>query len=193
MFFNIRKERRRTGKIDKLPVALKDSVDNLLLAGAPYREIVQFLRENDVELSQQAVSNYARRFLATTQQLRMAHENYRFLSEEIERNPDLDTTEGIVRIVSNALLMQLANATPEDWDGLDMRTLLREATALVKVTAHKRRSDALNESDSEKAAKRVTVDLFHAISQSDPVLFEKMRMEVEKQAALLEEKEKNKR
>ena len=87
MFFNIRKERRRTGKIDKLPVALKDSVDNLLLAGAPYREIVQFLRENDVELSQQAVSNYARRFLATTQQLRMAHENYRFLSEEIERNP----------------------------------------------------------------------------------------------------------
>ena len=193
MFFNIRKERRRTGKIDKLPVALKDSVYNLLLAGAPYREIVQFLRENDVELSQQAVSNYARRFLATTQQLRMAHENYRFLSEEIERTPDMDTTEGIVRIVSNALLMQLANATPEDWDGLDMKTLLREATALVKVTAHKRRSDALNESDSEKAAKRVTVDLFHTISKSDPVLYERMCAEVKKQAALLEEKERSNR
>lgn len=193
MFFNIRKERRRTGKIDKLPVALKDSVDNLLLAGAPYREIVQFLRENDVELSQQAVSNYARRFLATTQQLRMAHENYRFLSEEIERAPDMDTTEGIVRIVSNALLMQLANATPEDWDGLDMKTLLREANALIKVTAHKRRSDALNESDSEKAAKRVTVDLFHAISKSDPVLYERMCAEVKKQAALLEEKERSNR
>lgn len=74
-----------------------------------------------------------------------------------------------------------------------MKTLLREATALVKVTAHKRCSDALNESDSEKAAKRVTVDIFHTISQSDPVLYERMCTEVKKQAALLEEKERSNR
>lgn len=46
--------RRRNGKIARLPVALRDSVDKMLLAGATYREIVQFLRENDVELSRQA-------------------------------------------------------------------------------------------------------------------------------------------
>ena len=77
--------RRRNGKIARLPVALRDSVDKMLLAGATYREIVQFLRENDVELSRQAVCNYARQFLCTTQQLRMAQENYKLLLDEIQR------------------------------------------------------------------------------------------------------------
>lgn len=64
--------RRRNGKIARLPVVLRDSVDKMLLAGVSYREIVQFLRENDVELSKQAVCNHARQFLCTTQQLRIA-------------------------------------------------------------------------------------------------------------------------
>ena len=51
MMFKQFDRRRRNGKIARLPVALRDSVDKMLLAGATYREIVQFLRENDVELS----------------------------------------------------------------------------------------------------------------------------------------------
>ena len=61
MMFKQFDRRRRNGKIARLPVALRDSVDKMLLAGATYREIVQFLRENDVELSRQAVCNYAPR------------------------------------------------------------------------------------------------------------------------------------
>ena len=82
MMFKQFDRRRRNGKIARLPVALRDSVDKMLLAGATYREIVQFLRENDVELSRQAVCNYARQFLCTTQQLRMAQENYKLLLED---------------------------------------------------------------------------------------------------------------
>lgn len=129
--------RRRNGKIARLPVALRDSVDKMLLAGATYREIVQFLRENDVELSRQAVCNYARQFLCTTQQLRMAQENYKLLLDEIQRTPEMDTSEAIIRVVSNAILNTLASASPEEWKDIKMGTLLREANSLIKVTAHK--------------------------------------------------------
>ena len=91
MMFKQFDRRRRNGKIARLPVALRDSVDKMLLAGATYREIVQFLRENDVELSRQAVCNYARQFLCTTQQLRMAQENYKLLLDEMRRTPEMDT------------------------------------------------------------------------------------------------------
>ena len=123
MMFKQFDRRRRNGKIARLPVALRDSVDKMLLAGATYREIVQFLRENDVELSRQAVCNYARQFLCTTQQLRMAQENYKLLLDEMRRTPEMDTSEAIIRVVSNAILNTLASASPEEWKDIKMGTL----------------------------------------------------------------------
>ncbi len=166
--------RRRNGKIAWLPVALRDSVDKLLLAGAPYREIVQFLRENDVELSRQAVCNYARQFLCTTQQLRMAQENYKLLLDEMERTPEMDTSEAIIRVVSNAMLNMLANATPEEWKDIKMGTLLREANSLIKVTAYKNRTDLKNKDDAKAAADELKAEFFSALGSSDPALYEKL-------------------
>ena len=60
-----RNNRRACGKIDKLPSDLKDTVDQMLVSGQTYREIVSYLAENGEQLSQAAVSRYASRFLAT--------------------------------------------------------------------------------------------------------------------------------
>ena len=95
--------RRRNGKIARLPVALRDSVDKMLLAGATYREIVQFLRENDVELSRQAVCNYARQFLCTTQQLRMAQENYK-----------LREANSLIKVTAHKQRADMLNRTAEE-------------------------------------------------------------------------------
>ena len=59
------RKRRANGTIDKLKPALKDTVDQMLLSGQTYREICQYLAENDVKLTQASVSRYARRFLKT--------------------------------------------------------------------------------------------------------------------------------
>lgn len=69
-----RNNRRACGKIDKLPADLKDTVDQMLVSGQTYREIVSYLSENGEQLSQAAVSRYASRFLANAQQLRIAQE-----------------------------------------------------------------------------------------------------------------------
>lgn len=174
MMFGPVTRRRRNGKIARLPMALRDSVDKMLLAGAPYREIVQFLRENDVELSRQAVCNYARQFLCTTQQLRMAQENYKLLLDEMERTPEMDTSEAIIRVVSNAMLNTLASATPEEWKDVKMATLLREANSLIKVTAHKQRTDALNRTAEERALEGVRARIFSTLRDKDPELYKQL-------------------
>mgnify|MGYP001155857561 FL=1 len=53
-----RNNRRACGKIDKLPSDLKDTVDQMLVSGQTYREIVSYLAENGEQLSQAAVSRY---------------------------------------------------------------------------------------------------------------------------------------
>ena len=40
------KRRRSTGKVDRLPPDLKDTVEQMLLTGCTYKEIVAFLKEN---------------------------------------------------------------------------------------------------------------------------------------------------
>ncbi len=172
--------RRRNGKISRLPIALRDSVDKMLMAGATYREIVQFLRENDVELSRQAVCNYARQFLCTIQQLRMAQENYKLLLDEMERTPEMDTSEAIIRVVSNAILNTLASATPEEWKDIKMGTLLREANSLIKVTAHKQRTDVLNRTAEQKALEAIRAEIFSALRDKDPELFERLSRTLKK-------------
>lgn len=166
--------RRRNGIIARLPIALRDSVDKMLLAGAPYREIVQFLRENDVELSRQAVCNYAKQFLCTTQQLRMAQQNYKLLLDEMQRTPEMDTSEAIIRVVSNAVLNTLASATPEEWKDINLGTLLRETNSLIKVTAHKQRTDTLNRTTEARALEGIRANVFSALRDKDPALYQRL-------------------
>ena len=49
------------------------------------------------------------------------------LTDELDRHPDLDTTEGIIQIMSNSILNTLAGTSPEDWQKIGIDKLLREA------------------------------------------------------------------
>lgn len=67
------KDRRRsTGKVDRLPPELKDTVEQMLLTGCTYKEIVAFLKENGEEMSQMAICTYAKKYLATVEMINVA-------------------------------------------------------------------------------------------------------------------------
>ena len=163
--------RRRTGKIDRLDQQTKDEVEQMLLSGVTYREIVEYLKAKGVVLSRKAVCTYAMRILATPQMLHIAQENFRMLTDELDRHPNLDTTEGIIQIMSNSILNTLANAKPEDWQKMSIDKLLREANSLVKVTAYKRsRRDP-----GEAAMQNVSAQIFETMAKENPELFEQVR------------------
>ena len=162
--------RRRTGKIDRLSPAVKDEVEQMILSGVTYREIVEHLKEQGIELSRMAVCTYAKKFLATAQMLHIAQENFRILTEELGRHPELDTTEGIIHIMSNSILNTLANTQPEDWQKVSIDKLMREANSLIKVTAYKQsRRDP-----SEAAFQKFNSLVFETMAREKPELYKQV-------------------
>lgn len=77
-----KRRRRSSGVIDQLPEDQRYTVEQMLLAGESYREIVEYLATQEVSLSQMAVCRYARRYLATVEQMRLTQENMRMVMEE---------------------------------------------------------------------------------------------------------------
>ena len=164
-------QRRRTGKIDRLDRQTKDEIEQMILSGVTYREIVEYLNGKGVVLSRMAVCTYAKKFLATAQMLHIAQENFRMLTDELDRHPNMDTTEAIIQIMSNSILNTLANTKPEEWHKIGVDKLLREANSLVKVTAYKRsRRDP-----GEAAVQDVSSLMFQAMARENPALYEQVR------------------
>ena len=109
---------RKHSKIDALDPALRETVEQMLLSGSTYSEIVDFLGDNGVGISVASVCRYARAYQAEVQMLNMAQENFRRMMDELDKYPDLDTTEAIIRLTSQNLLTALANTSEEDWQGV---------------------------------------------------------------------------
>ena len=130
---------RKHSKIDALDPALRETVEQMLLSGSTYSEIVDFLGANGVGISVASVCRYARAYQAEVQMLNMAQENFRRMMDELDKYPDLDTTEAIIRLTSQNLLNALANTSEEDWQGVSIDKMLREANALVRAAAYKKR------------------------------------------------------
>ena len=79
------RRRRSTGKVDRLPPELKDTVEQMLLTGCTYKEIVAFLKANGEEMSQMAICTYARKYLATVEMINVAQSNFSMLMDEMSR------------------------------------------------------------------------------------------------------------
>ena len=92
---------RKHSKIDKLPPEMKATVEEMILDGsATYTEIVDYLQEHGYSLSVSSVCRYAQGYVENLQTLQIAQANFRNMLDELERYPDLDTTEALVRVAS---------------------------------------------------------------------------------------------
>ena len=97
-------KRRKHSKIDQLEPAVKETVDEMIKTGAYYREIVDYIQSHGVSISLAAVGKYAKNLMSTLDALRLSQENFRAIMEETDRYPDLDMTDGILRLLCNQML-----------------------------------------------------------------------------------------
>ena len=172
---DVTKKRRRNGKIDRLDPKLRNNVDKMISKGATYREVVEYLAGEGVQLSRMAVCTYAKKYLADAQTLRIAQDNFRMMMDEIDRHPALDTTEGIIRVMSNALLNALVQAKPEDWQSVDMEKLIGAANSLVRVTSQKRRVEMQNMTKAEAAFEETHQVFYQTLGKRYPELVQQLR------------------
>lgn len=165
------RRRRSTGKVDRLPPELKDTVEQMLLTGCTYKEIVNYLKENGEVMSQMAICTYAKKYLATVEMMTVAQSNFSMLMDEINRYPDLDTSEALIRISSHHVLNALTNIDEEQMQDVPIEKLIKETNALIRAAAYKKRIDVQNRGSYESGLEAVKSLVFEAMAKDNPELY----------------------
>lgn len=167
-------KKRKHSKIDQLPGAIKDAVEQMMQANFTYAEIVNYLKQQGHPISISSVCRHAQNLNATLQTLRMAQENFRVIMEEVGKYPQLDTGEGIIRLLSHQVI-EAINKTPEErWAAIDPEKLIRQATGLVRAASYKSNVDLKNKDILEAGFEQVKVLVFESMAKERPELYKEV-------------------
>lgn len=177
-----KRRNRKHSIIDGLPEELKAATEQMLLSGATYAEVVDYLAENGVSLSVSAVCRYAQNYQASVETLQIAQENFRAMLAEAERYPELDTTEILTRIASQRMLNALVNKPDEEWDSVRVDKLLSEVSGLTRAVAYKERLAVQNKDDVTAALDEIKATVYAAMASERPDLYKQVAAYLERKA-----------
>lgn len=162
---------RKHSVIDGLEAELKSTVEQMLLAGSTYADVVEYLRQHDVPISMASVCRYAKAYNAAAATLNIAQENFRRMMDEMDKYPDLDTTEGIIRLASQYVFQALANTDADQLAKMDKDKLIDSALGLVHAAAYKKKADAAVKSTQEAGVDAVRTMMWEALGRDRPDLY----------------------
>lgn len=171
-----KRRNRKHSKIDKLNPAVKSEVESMILSNDfTYKDIVDYIRDSTGEMiSQAAVCRYAQGLCESLESIRFAQETFRAVNDEINRTPDIDTTEGIIRILSHIMLTNIQRLSDEDFESVDPLKLLKQASDLIRASAYKRNLDIKNKELTEMGFDAVKEKVFIGLAKQYPDLYEKL-------------------
>lgn len=171
---------RKRSKVDQLPPHIKETVEQMMATPAEYTyaDIANYIRDQGHDISVTSVWRHARSLNASLETLRMAQENFRVIMEEINKYPQLDTTEGIIRLLSYHVLEAVHKTSPEQWQ-LDPLDLIKQGSALVKAAAYKNNLDIKNRELLDAGLESVKVLVMEAMAKERPELYNEVRRYLE--------------
>ena len=164
--------KRKHSKIDALPADIKEAVEQMILGDYTYRDVCNFVRDTaNVTLSEAAVCRYAQGLNASVQEIRLASENMRALTEEMQKFPQLDTTEGIARLISHKVLQAVQQMDEIALKEADPLKLIEKATALIRAVSLKNSMDIKTANLKNVAFESFKEDIFDAMAKENPELY----------------------
>ena len=167
--------KRKHSKIDKLPADIKEAVEQMILGDYTYRDVCDFVRDTaNVTLSEAAVCRYAQGLNASVQEIRLASENMRALTEEMQKFPQLDTTEGIARLISHKVLQAVQQMDEIALKEADPLKLIEKATALIRAVSLTNSTDIKTANLKNVAFESFKEDIFDAMAKENPELYQAM-------------------
>ena len=171
----MKKKNRKHSIIDSLPSDLREAVDEMIKTDFTYHEIVEYIQKNGVEISISSVQRYASSLNQTLQSLKLAQENFRAVMEEPEKYKNLDVTDGILRLLSNQVFQAINNLPEEQAQEIDFETLMKNAVALTKAVAYKKKIDIDSQSVLENGADQFQNLIFEAMAEENPELYKQVK------------------
>ena len=166
--------RRKHSKIDKLPDTLRADIEQMMLSDFTYAEIARHIQSKGFDVSPAAVYRHAKNLDATVKELRMAQENMRVIMDEIAKYPALDTTEGIIRLLSNNLLQTINQMPAEKWKNVDPEDLLKQSAALVRAATYKNHMDLKNKDMLDTGFEQTKAYIFEMLAKEKPELYKEL-------------------
>lgn len=176
--------RRKHSKIDRLKPEVKAAVEEMILsADFTYRDIAEYIADSAGEsISQAAICNYAKGFCEDMAAIRLAHDNFAAIAKECAKYPELDTTEGIVQMMSSLMMTAVRNLSPDDLQETDPLKLIKQASELVRAVSYKRNLDIKSRELSEVGFDAVKDKLFTSgLAEKDPETYAKLIGFIEEQ------------
>lgn len=166
---------RRHYAIDKLPVEVKETVDEMIKADFTYREIVDYIKSSGNNVSLSAVQRYSANLMQSIQALRMTQENFSAIMEETERYSNIDFTEPLTRLLCSQLLEQLNNLSDDQLQELGIDELIKSTIALTRAVAYKKNIDIKNKSLLENGAEQFNSAIYQALADENPKLYRELK------------------
>lgn len=166
---------RKHSKIDALPADIKEAVEQMILGNYTYRDVCDFVRDTaNITLSESSVCRYAQGLNATVQDLRLTSENMRALTEEMAKYPQLDTTEGIARLISHKVLQAVRELNDDALKTSDPLKLIDRCTALIRAVAYKQDNDVKVKNLKDVAFESFKEEIFDAMAKEAPELYHQL-------------------
>lgn len=167
-----RKIKRVYSKVDKLPKELRHELEDMLQGNAAtYAEIADYITERGYALSSSSVARYAKRYAETVKMLEISQENLRMINNEIEKHPEVDGTEALIRMMTSAVMNALARIEQEELDALEIKDLLKQTTSLIRTASYKKRTDVQNKDVKNEAITEYISHLSATIADERPELY----------------------
>ena len=140
------KGKRSYGKIASLPPEVRNAVDNMILScTVRIPEIQAYIQgKADVSVSESTVSRYGKRLADSYRDLMIAQESFESLRKEVEKYPEQDAAEVLLRIAIHKMMVALTSKTDEDWNEMRVDKLMREISGVTRAVAYKQRVDMQN-------------------------------------------------
>lgn len=171
----MRKKNRKHSKIDGLPSDIKEAVEEMIKSDFTYKDIVDYIKNQGFEISQSSVQRYASGLNETLQSLKMAQENFRVVMEETEKYKNLDVSDGILRLLSNQIFQSINNFSDEQLQNIDFDTLMKNAVALTRVIAYKKKIDIDSKDILENGAEQFQAMLYDVMANKRPDLYREIK------------------
>ena len=162
---------RKHSIIDSLEPDIKETVDEMIRANFTYREIVSYIKDTGTDISIGSVHRYVKHFRESLERLRVSQENFRALSEEIARYPDMDMAEGMLRILSAQVLDAVSQMPEENIKYKDFDSLVKSAVSLAKAVAYKKNIDIKSKDILSNGADVFRTMIFDAMAEENPTLY----------------------
>lgn len=148
------KGKRSYGKIAALPPEVRNAVDNMLLScTVRIPEIQAYIQEQaGVSVSESTVSRYGKRLAESYRDLIVAQENFEALRKEVEKYPEQDAAEVLLRIAIHKMMLALTSKTEKDWSEMRADKLMREISGVTRAVAYEGRHYTQYEATQQQKA-----------------------------------------